>query len=65
MENRKLIVLGIDGMDPKLSKRLLDEGKPVSYTHLDVYKRQGLSGYQRTSNRFNGRYCGNEPSDAG
>ena len=27
MENRKLIVLGIDGMDPKLSKRLLDEGK--------------------------------------
>lgn len=27
MENRKLIVLGIDGMDPKLTKRLLDEGK--------------------------------------
>ena len=27
MENRKLIVLCIDGMDPKLSKRLLDEGK--------------------------------------
>ncbi len=26
MENRKLIVLGVDGMDPKLCKRLLDKG---------------------------------------
>ena len=26
MEN-KVLVLGIDGMDPKLTKRLVDEGK--------------------------------------
>jgi len=27
MENRKVIVLGIDGMDPKFCKRMLDEGR--------------------------------------
>ena len=27
MEKRKVLVLGIDGMDPKMTKRLLDEGK--------------------------------------
>ena len=27
MNNRKLLVIGIDGMDPRLTKRLLDEGR--------------------------------------
>lgn len=27
MNDRKVIILGIDGMDPKLCKRFLDEGK--------------------------------------
>ena len=63
----KIFILGIDGLDPRFTKRMLREGKmpnmqklidigacredlsmlgahptitPVSYTHLDVYKRQ-------------------------
>ena len=37
MDRKKVLILGIDGMDPRLTKRYLDA---VSYTHLDVYKRQ-------------------------
>ena len=55
----KILVLGVDGMDPRLAKKMMDDGRmpnlkylyehgacredmvmPVSYTHLDVYKRQ-------------------------
>ena len=27
-------------------EKTLDEGEPVSYTHLDVYKRQPFGGYR-------------------
>ena len=65
----KILLLGVDGLDPRLTRKYVDMGlmpnvkkyiergaqrhdlvmlgghptvTPVSYTHLDVYKRQGL-----------------------
>ena len=37
----------------KMGRPKLDNAKPVSYTHLDVYKRQGEpSGYAETGSCF-------------
>ena len=42
--NGKLYGIGVGPGDPELltlkAKRILDEADTVSYTHLDVYKRQ-------------------------
>ena len=35
---------------------------PVSYTHLDVYKRQGLSVPDENGNDLLGEYSGKQPS---
>ena len=42
MSTRRTKVLAFRGTDPVQAKIVIDGIVPVSYTHLDVYKRQGV-----------------------